>query len=68
MRDSVGMLSSDMTRVASFMGLSALSTSSAHVISDSLNVKISFSLLLTSVESRAAQMAGCCSKNRSIIS
>ncbi len=67
-QNAVGLLSSDIRRVASFIGLRAFTTSSAHEISDSVGVKISDAPFLTSGDSNAAQTAGCCSRNHSSIS
>ena len=67
--DSVGVVSSNMMLVASFIGLSALATSSAFEMFVSLSVQMSPELphLLTCGEKSAAQIAACCSRNRSII-
>lgn len=66
--DSVGELSFDITRVAIFMGFIASTISSADVMSDSHRVQTSFSVFLSSLDKRAAETAGCCSRKRSSIS
>lgn len=50
------------------MGFSTLTTSSAVVTSDSVSVQRSFSVFLTSLMSRATQMAGWCARNLSNMS
>ena len=66
--DMVGDSSSDMARVAVFMGPRHLTTSSAVVMSVSVNVQRSLSLLRTSGDISAAEIAGCCSRKRPNIS
>lgn len=66
--ESVGLFSSNITCVALFIGFKALTTSSALVMSSYFNVHKSASFLQTSGESRAAEIAGCCSRKRSSIS
>ncbi len=66
-KHTVGLLSSDIRRVSSFIGLRAFTTSSAHEMSDSVRVEISDTHFLTSGDSNPAQTAGCCSRNCSSI-
>ena len=66
--DSVGVFSSDITSVATFSGFGALASSSGLASSASVKVHNSLAFFHTSVESNAAQIAGCCSKKRSNIS
>lgn len=68
MRETVGLRSSDISMVASFIGFNARTASSAFDTSVSLRVQRSDSPLLTSGDSKVAQTAGYCSKNLSTMS
>ena len=64
-RHTVGLLSLDISEVASFIGFNAPKMSSAFDTSVSLKVQRSDSPFLISGDSKVAQIAGCCSKNPS---
>lgn len=68
MRDTVGLRSSDINVITSFIGFNALTASSAFVTSVSVWVHRSDSPYLTSGDGKVAQIAGCCSKNLSTMS